>query len=109
MSTHRNRTTYIWIGLLCIGVLFQTVLFLYSIREGAVRRDQDRRQIQQNAETIRALCDRGYTIADMNSAAVDLVSKNNFKGKGEFIRKYNLYYFQVLDELTRIDSQCVAR
>ena len=113
---HRNWL-YIWVVLLCVGIVMQSVLAVYVLHEARLRQARDLALVKHNQEelesqqqTIRLLCDRGYITGDLILAAIDIVKAQNPRpaGSAAFLRQYNLSYNQTIDEFTRPGSPCVG-
>jgi len=104
---HR-RLLYVWVGLLCLGVLLQAGLAVFLVHETNVRQQEDSKQIEQISDTVRQLCDRGYLIADVLLALQDFaMAQPPLAGRAVFLQQIDLSYNEILDEITRPGAPCV--
>jgi hypothetical protein len=109
-SSSYRRLLYIWIALLCVGVLLQAGLAAFLIREINLRQEDDAAQLAQIQQAVTLLCDRGYLLADLILEAEDLVRSTPPLTAQErtFLRSYELHYNELLDEVSSTDSPCVS-
>ncbi len=103
-----RRLLYVWVGLLCVGVLAQAALAVFLVQETNARQEDDAAQIAQNEATVEVLCDRAYLIADLIIATEDFVAQQQppLEGAERYLRTIDVHYRQLIDEVTDPKQPC---
>jgi len=105
-----RRLLYLWVALLCVGILLQGFLAVYLVRETNQRQEENAAALPPIQDAVTLLCDRGYLISDLILQAEDLVraAVPPSDQKRAFLRSFELHYNELLDEVTTPNSACVA-